>query len=200
MGTKGNKESNKVITTDNGVPGPTYLDGFTANFDRARKLHRHEWCRKLVDKSGNNQFRIKYYGQIHPKYHLIVATEFAPILVYAEAINSKESILIFDGCLFGYNAMFCDEFSKEQIENRPTDQYFSDKNGNDVFEVIITTQNGFDYDEAFGAEVDDNGNIALINGSTMNFEEAKRNGFDWIMVRLITNEGKEIECISEETA
>ena len=197
---KGNKNSKKVSTTDNGVLGPAYLDGLTSNFNNPGKLSSHEWRRKLVSKSGERNFRIKYYGNIHPSYKLITQTEFAPVLVYAETINSKESILIFDGCKYGYNAMFCDQFTNEQIEKRPTDKYYLDQNGNDVFELIINTQNGIEYDEEFWEEVDDNGNIELIDGSSVKFEEAKRNGFDWIMVKLVTKEGKEIDCLSEETA
>lgn len=154
----------------------------------------------LSQKITNFKFQIRYYGKLHSKNNLIIQTDFAPILVYAEEVKSKELILIFDGCKHGYDAMFCDKFSDEQRNNRPCNKNYTDNEGNEIFEVIITTQYGFDYDEEFSDQLGKNGKIELIDGSVVDFEHAKRNGFDWIMVNLINEQGKEIECISEETA
>ena len=43
---KGDKKSD-VLNTDNGILGPTFLEGFTEHIDNPKDLHSHEWRRKL---------------------------------------------------------------------------------------------------------------------------------------------------------
>lgn len=100
-------------TTDNGVKGPTFLDGFTEHIHNPKDLHSHEWRRQLKATSGSMKFKIKFYGQLHEDCkELIVGTDFAPSLVIAEDTKSGQEILLFDGCKHGYNALFCDTFLK----------------------------------------------------------------------------------------
>ncbi|KGO92021.1 hypothetical protein Q767_15770 [Flavobacterium enshiense DK69] len=179
--------------------GPTYLDNLTENISNPNDLESHEWRRKLKAKSGETKFRIAYYGKLHDEYKsLIVGTDFAPILIYAINISTKEQILLFDGCKHGYNAMFCDKYSKNQIENRKAEILYKDKNNNEVFEIIISTYNGIEYDDEFGDDVDENGFIELIDGSKSEFDKVKRNGFDTLQINLINGNDEIIEIVSEE--
>jgi hypothetical protein len=40
-------------------------------------------------------------------------------------------------------------FTNDQIANRETDNFYKDKWGNEIFEIIISTYNGIDFDDEF---------------------------------------------------
>jgi hypothetical protein len=107
---------------------------------------------------------------------------------------------LFDGCKHGYNALFCDTFTYEQIKNRPTTNYYQDKDGNQIFQIVISTYNGVDYDDEFADEVDENGLIELIDGTKIEFEKVKRNGYDTLQIWATNDNGKTIDFVSEELA
>ena len=195
------KENSSITTTDNGILGPTFFDGLTTHIENPKDLHSHEWRRQLKTKSGQTKFKIRFYGQLHNKYkNLIVGTDFAPSLVYAVDSENNEEILLFDGCSHGYDVLFCETYTNEQINNKLPSEFYFDQDGNDTFEIIISTYNGFDFDEEMGEEVDDNGFIELDNGNKIEFEKAKRNGFDTLQIWAINEKGKTTEIISEELA
>jgi len=196
---KENKLSNS--TSDNGVLGPTFLEGLTKHIQNPKDLHSHEWRRQLITTSGNAKFKIKFYGQLHEEYkNLIVGTDFAPSLVFAVDPSTGQEILLFDGCKHGYNALFCDTFTEEQIINRPVTNYYQDKDVNEIFEIVISTYNGIDYDDEFADQVDENGLIELINGTKIEFEKVKRNGYDTLHIWATNDNGKTIDFVSEELA
>ncbi|NOS91193.1 MAG: hypothetical protein HOP30_04685, partial [Cyclobacteriaceae bacterium] len=157
-------------------------------------LHAHEWRRQLRTASGQTKFKIKFYGRLHEDYkNLIVGTDFAPSLVFAVDTTTGQEILLFDGCKHGYNALFCDTFTDEQIKNRPSTNYYTDSDGKDTFEIIISTYNGFYFDEEFADQVDKNGLIELIDGTKMEFEKVKRNAYDTLQIWATNDNGKTID-------
>ncbi|MCR1025828.1 hypothetical protein NQT66_13480 [Cellulophaga baltica] len=195
------EKSNSNSTTENGILGPTFLEENIEHISNPRELHSHEWRRKLKSKNGETFFEIKYYGQLHSDYkNLIVGTDFAPAKIIAVNISNKSEYLLFDGCKHGYNAMFCDKYSDEQINNRIPDKIYNDEKGNSKFELIISTYNGIDYEDEYKDEVDSNGEIELINGQKVDFEKVKRNGFDTLQIWTINKNGNKIEIVSEELA
>ncbi len=188
------------IATDNDVLGPLYLNGFTESIN-AKCVQTFEWRRQIKSASNGSKFKIKFYGKYHDKCHnLIVNTDFAPLLVIAVDIINAQEILLFDGCQHGYNALFCDIFSKEQIENRVADKWYKDKKGNDVFNIHISAYYQFDFNEEVGETIDKSGFIELINGNKIPFEMAKRNGFDCLQIVAINENGDKTEIVSEELA
>ncbi len=196
---KKNKPDN--MTTDNGVFGPIFLNGLTEQIENPKDLHSHEWRRRLKSTLGQTKFKIKFYGQLHEEYsNLIVRTDFAPSLIFAVDISTGQEILLFDGCKNGYNALFYDTFSDEQIKNRPATNYYVDKDGKDIFEIIISTYNGIDYEEEFADQVDDNGQIEIVDGTKIDFETVKRNGYDTLQIWATNEKGKTIDIVSEELA
>ena len=196
---KNNKSINSI--TDNGILGPTFLDGLTEHIVNPKDLHSHEWRRKLKTKSGQTKFKIKYYGELHEDYrNLIVGTDFAPSLVFAIDIETGQEILLFDGCKHGYNAIFCDTYNDDQIENRPVENYYQNEDGSEIFEVIVSTYNGIDYEDEFREEVDENGLIEIIDGTKIEFETVKRNGYDTLQIWAINEKGEIIDFVSEELA
>ncbi|MEP2279873.1 hypothetical protein [Maribacter sp.] len=200
MSKKGSNKSH-VFDTDNGVLGPTFLEGITEHIENPKELHSHEWRRKLSSPSGNSKFKIKYYGELHEDYNnLIVETNFAPALIVAVHVVSEVESFLFDGCKHAYNAMFCDTFTKEQITNRPITNHYKDSKGNDIFEITISTYNGIDYEDEFREEVDENGLLELIDGTKIDFDSVKRNGYDSLQIWATNNNGEIMELVSEELA
>jgi hypothetical protein len=197
------KKDNKSITltTENGVLGPVFLDGLTEPIENPKNLLPHEWRRRIKTPAGQTKFKIRFYGQLHEEYKsLIVGTEFAPSLVIAIDSATGQEILLFDGCKHGYNALFCDTFTNEQVNNRPATNYYRDEDGNDTFEIIISTYNGINYEEEFSDQIDENGLIELIDGSKTEYEKVKRNGYDSLQIWVVTANAKTIEIVSEELA
>jgi hypothetical protein len=185
-------------TSDNGILGPTFLENLTEPVSNPTNLRTHEWRRQLKTPSGQTRFKIKYYGQPHKEYpNLIVGTDFSAALVFAVDSATGLEILLFDGCKHGYNALFCDTFTNEQINNRPANNFYRSIDGNDTFEIILSTYNSIDFEDEFADQVDENGRIVLIDGSKMGFEQAMQNGFDTLQIWGKTQDGKTIEIVSE---
>jgi hypothetical protein len=190
-----------ALTTENGVLGPAFLDGLTEHIEHPKNLLPHEWRRRIKTPAGQTKFKIRFYGQLHAAFkNLIVGTDFAPSLVIAIDSTTGQEILLFDGCKHGYNALFCDTFTTEQVNNRPATNYYRDEDGNDTFEIIISTYNGIDYEEEFLDQVDENGLIELVDGSKTEFEKVKCNGYDSLQIWVVTANAKTIEIVSEELA
>lgn len=197
------KKNNKpgISTTDNGIQGPTYLEGYTEHIINPKNLQPNEWRRKLKTPSGQTKFAIKFYGQCDDKCpELIVATEFAPAIVIAVDIVTGQEIVLFDGCKHGYNALCCDTYTGEQINNRHAINMYVNKNGNEHFEIIISAYYSIDYDDEFSDDVDENGNIEIIDGSKMPFEELKRNAFTTLEISAVDENGRIFIIVSEELA
>ncbi|WP_375438194.1 hypothetical protein [uncultured Hymenobacter sp.] len=167
--------------------GPTFLEGLTISLLDRAAVATHEWKRQLRSSSGGTTFQIRYYGQRHAEHRtLVVATDFAPAAVWAVDVTTREEILLFDGCTHGYNALFCDTYTAEQVQTRRAQHFYCDADGEDTFQVLLSTFNGFDYDEEFGKEVDEEGFVTLLNGRKMKLEEVKRNGYDGLQI-IVTN-------------
>ncbi len=186
---------------ENVLPGPTYLEGLAIPPADGKQHRKIEWRGQIKTSSGQTVFSIKYYGQLHKTHSaLIVGTPFAPALVYAVDNTTGQQVLLFDGCKHGFNPLFGDEFTSEQISNRPLDNIYRDKHGNELFEIIVLISYAVEYDEEFSGEVDENGLIAIADGSKMVFETVKRDGFDSIAITAINADGRKIDIVSEELA
>jgi len=187
--------------SDNGVLGLYYLEKYTTPTQNPKQLLDFEWRRQLMSRSGNRNFRIKYYGNLDPTFdRLIVGTEFAPQKVVAIDPQSSESILLFDACKHGYNAMLCDTYTTTQIESRETNRIYQDILGNDIFEIVISAYYQIDYEREFRTEVDVEGKIELINTEKVDFAILKRNACDVLQIWAINKEGVTFEILSEELA
>lgn len=192
------RKKNTLNNSDNGIPGPTFLEGKVKLVENPVKLLRHEWRRQL--QTANHLFKIRYYGELHEEHKTVIAgTEFAAPLVIAMEMGSGKEFVLFDGCKHGYNAMFCYNHSPEQLE-RKADKYYIDADGNDAFEIIISTYNGIDYDEEFSKQLNAEGKLQLTSGEWVPFDTVKRNGFDGIQIRVTSRAGKTSIIISEELA
>ncbi|PWJ31143.1 hypothetical protein [Sediminitomix flava] len=149
------KREGKLYSSNNGVSGPKYLEQYSEHFESPHKILTNEWRRKLISNSGNSRFKIKYYGKRHDEYpSLIVSENFSPLKISVVDILTDDEILLFDGSIHGYNALFCDKYTLEQLNKRTESEiYVSDEN-QDTFEVIISTIHSINYNEEFIDEVE----------------------------------------------
>lgn len=171
---------------------PTYLTSFAKNSNIKDDVIT---CFDLIASNGKDKFIIEYYGDFLSDSKMIVQTDFAPQLVVAFEPTSGERIVLFDGTKHGYNAMFCDNYTDKQINSRPLTK-FSDDLQSIKFEVFY----GIDYLEEKDDFIDDNDEVALIDGEVIDFETLQNNGFDALVITLIDEHGKEFEIINEELA
>lgn len=191
----------RPANTDNRIPGPAFLEGITAHIEQPRNLLPNEWRRKLRTEEGNEWFRIWYYGhQLDGRDPLIVATEFAPVLMYAEDIATGRRFLLFDGCRHGYNALFRENFSEDQIENRPLTHCFSDGYGNDVFRVQLSAVYKADYDALQRQSRFGNNTPQFQNNAQPDPNTVKRNAFSAFRILLNNKNSETITILSEEPA
>lgn len=197
---KKNKKIIEDLPTENPI-GPTHLEGLTTEIGFSSKIKPREWKKKLTLPSGQTKFNIKYYGNLHSKYkNLIVASDFAPILLVAVDIETGKEYLLFDGCKHGYNALFCDTYTIDQVEKRTLNTLYTNSDNGSVFEIIISTTYSINYEAEFREEVTELGTIETVNGAFIDFESAKQNGFDSIQIWVKNKDGKLIEIVSEELA
>ncbi len=181
---------------------PTYLEKFVSyeNEEYFNDIDLSiEWRGQIQSSTKNKKFRVKFYGEILKEYGLITGDEFSEALIVAEDIETKEEIVIFDGCKHGYNSMFCDEFSEKQLKNRPL-KIFRDNNGNEIFEIIIRVYHGIDYDEEIEDFLNEENKVELLSGELITEEELKRNGFDFLGIQVVNEHKEKINIVEEELA
>lgn len=190
---------------------PTYLANFVFSEVELYSdfIPEIEWRGQLKSSVNNKLFKIKYYGEPFnstyegiklSSYDLIGDTDFAPILIYAVDIETDEEILLFDGCKHGYDALFCNSFTQDQIIKRPLRNVYQDLNENDIFEIIIKVYHNIDYEDEFSEEIKHKGGIETTSGQLLGIQTLKRDGFDYFELNLKNKNGETITPVSYELA
>ncbi|WP_336635094.1 hypothetical protein [Lysinibacillus fusiformis] len=173
---------------------PTYLQHVTTRIQQQEGV---ESQLQLCSTSNNTQFEIWYYGDL-----LALEGEVLPFIsgstakIVAKDPLTAEKILLFDATLHGYNALFCDDYTEEQRSSRPLQLY-----NMPATEVILSFFYNIDYDEeADDYEVDEQGNVQLINGESTDWETVKRNGYDAFAFYFKKEDGTLLAFAQEELA
>jgi hypothetical protein len=178
--------------------GPTYFENIATKVESPKHLENIEWRARINFKCN----QIKFYGDLHvfekSKQILIASTDFAPQRIIAVNTVGRE-VLLFDGCKHGYNAMFCDEYSSEQIENRPLNKILFEGD-EEEFEIFLSAYYQTGFDETFFDEIDENGMFTLKDGSSITYLDLKRNGFDVFEIFIKDKMGKTYSILEEELA
>ncbi|MGE7115068.1 hypothetical protein [Lysinibacillus sp. NPDC047702] len=176
------------------IPIPTYLQQFAKN---AQQLGDIESQFQLCSSTGNQQFEIWYYGDL-----LSLEGEVMPFItgstfkIVAKDPLTAEEILLFDGTMHGYNALFCDEYTEEQRVSRSLQKY-----NMLATEIVLSFFYNIDYDEEMDDyEVDDQGYVQLMSGETADWETIKRNGYDAFVFYFKTEDGTLLAFAQEELA
>ena len=174
---------------------PTWLEG-----------HIKDWAEKrlatmtLCSRTGAELLEVWYYGRLlrveGEAQPFIADTEEAPGMVFARDAISGEEFLIFDGAKHGYDAMFCDEYDAEALASRALKRYDIPPS-----KLILELGYSIDYeDEKETFDIDEKGNVELIDGRTVPWETVKRDGFDYISLSFIDKDGKQRQFLDAELA
>jgi len=169
------------------------LRGFTAEYKEKGDFISVN----IADSQNGRRFEIWYYGEFleikELKYPLIVGTKFSVPKFVAKSVKTGEEILLFDRAFHGYDAMFCDIFTKEQIENRPLKKL-------DIPPAKIRIRLSYSIDDCDKEDYDfdENGRCILLNGETMSWEEVKTNGMYSIKLYYKSEKGRWIEFAQYE--
>jgi hypothetical protein len=188
----------------NTILSPTHLENYALPDND--NLLDVEWRAHIKSSTGKTKLRIKYYGKSYKSkeygqnYELICNTDFAPQLIYAIDPETLEEIVLFDGCKHGYDNMFGDEYTEEQRKNRQEKTYFIDEFGCDTFDIVVKVYHNIDYDDEFGKEYKESGNIKLISGEPITWEKLIRDAFDFFEIRIINENGQETIIAEYELA
>ena len=141
-----------------------------------------------------------YYGDLltvkgEPQSYIIDSDE-APGLVTARDPESGEEFVIFDGGRHGYDNMFCDEHDPSELEHRPLKRYEIPAS-----KLVLELGYSIDYeDEKENFEPDEADTVELINGERMPWEQAKRDGIDYIALYYVNEKGKPVQILDAELA
>ena len=165
-----------------------------------------EWAEKrlptviLCSTTGNELLEVWYYGDLltvkgEPQSYIIDSDE-APGLVTARDPESGEEFVIFDGGRHGYDNMFCDEHDPSELEHRPLKRYEIPAS-----KLVLELGYSIDYeDEKENFEPDEADTVELINGERMPWEQAKRDGIDYIALYYVNEKGKPVQILDAELA
>ena len=148
----------------------------------------------LQSSTKEQWFDIYYYGELENGYITGVEPSFANIKIVAKSTNSKEEILLFDETEHGYNAMFCDSHSDEEKANRLLEKFNVPSS-----KIKLTIGYSIDYDsEKELYEFDEQGNVILLDGRKIAWQQLLCDGIDWLSIILIDETGNEQVIVDAE--
>ncbi|MBZ4192177.1 hypothetical protein [Niabella beijingensis] len=170
-----------------------------ANIDTIGYFRQHAaWAGALMWKAqlgyGNNtKFRIYYSGQKEAD-GFITTVASAPLIVWAQPVNSTGRIVLFDERIHGFSALLVEK----RTFSDPLSQKYTINDPGDVFEVYLWTNTSIDFEDEF--EVGADGKTALLDGSRKSLDYLKRNAYDYTGILLKSSGGTCIRIIDMELA
>lgn len=153
----------------------------------------------IVDSQGGRLFEILHCCEPteieHFKNPLYIGMDSLPKFV-AQSVLTGEKVLLFDSAVHGYDSMFCDLHTDEEIQNRPMKKAEFPPS-----EIKIELFYEIDYEEEKdGYDFDESGRCILHDGSVIPWEQVKTDGIDAVALYYKNAEGKWIEFAEEELA
>ena len=198
----GESEINKQLYNDlesftnkENIKVPTYLRNNIKDYEEKTFS-----TMTIVSSSGNDLLEVWYCGELFEvkgeKTKYIGNIDNIPIKILAIDRESKEEIIIFDESSHGYNSMFCDEYTDDQIKNRTLKKYDIPTS-----KLILELGYNIDYEDEKEEFInEDNKTVTLINGDIISWEDVKVNGYDFLRLSYINNNGEKISIAEYELA
>lgn len=153
---------------------PFYLKNHLINIKEKKDITKAI----LVSTAGNSNLEIYYYGQLlEIQKSLLVVDGEHPCLILAKDPLTNEEFIVFDGAKHGYDAMFCNEVEKDIKRDLVRYEKYSG-------EIEITLGYSIDYEEEKEEYEFTEDNKVILKYGTMDWEEAKSIGYDWINLKF----------------
>lgn len=167
----------------------------------------------LSPQAGEAGFEIFYFGELfEPENYLdgnaklIVGThrgtdQETPAIVVARPFGSAGSsdIVLFDGAVHGYDAMFVQDYDPALLASRRVENQL-EIHGETVFAVTITVIDNIDWDEEEEDFFDENSQLRLRSGMVIDGEQLRADGYDAIGIDVLDAYGRSTEILNEELA
>lgn len=181
---------------------PTYLSDVVTYDEPAyfQEMIDIEWRGQIQSTTGGKKFKLYYCGTYEEEIALLVDQDDFPVVVYAEDCQTKERILLFDYAKHGYDALFCDEYEEELLQQREGELQLLALEGETAFEIITYAYYGIDYDDEMEDFLNEEGEIELLSGEIISPDELKRNGFDFFGMDVIDQQGRRQTIVQFELA
>ncbi|MEH0625239.1 hypothetical protein [Streptomyces stelliscabiei] len=146
------------------------------------------WAARLRSKDGQTRFQLRYYGEL---FEGLIVGDDLPALVYA-VTESGQQILLFDGAVHGYDAMFCDSWDEDRLRTRRADQVYVDADGEDTFELVVWVGYNIDWEDERQSfvDADDPDFVTLIDGRRLPFEVVRHTAFDAVSITATNARGR----------
>ena len=153
---------------------PYYLKNHLINI----KEKKNKTKAMLISSTGNTNLEVYFYGELinFKRNPFIIDSEY-PCLIVAKDPLTSEEFIVFDGAKHGYDAMFCNETIKNIERDLEKYEKYSG-------EIEITLGYSIDYEEEKEEYYINNDNQIILTYGSMDFEEAKSIGFDWINLKF----------------
>jgi len=171
------------------IPIPTHLAGhaIAEETDYGRRL-------MLRSSRGGTLFMIHYSGQ---RWQGFIVGDEIPALVIARALDTDETVVVFDGGRHGYDAMFVDEYDAEALDARSPDATL-ELDGSTAFALEIQLFDNISWDEEDDDLRDEAGVLRLISGEEISSDRLRADGYDAVGITAITPGGERFDIVSEE--
>ncbi|MGG5506295.1 MULTISPECIES: hypothetical protein [unclassified Myroides] len=181
---------------------PTHLSSFVSYDTPAyfQEMIAIEWRGQIQSSTGGRTFTLYYCGTYAEDIELLVDQGDFPVVVYAEDVESKERILLFDYAKHGYDAMFCEAYEEALLLSRESELQELVLQGENTFEVMVYAYHNIDYNEEMEEFLNENKEIELLSGAIITAEELKRNGFDFFGIDVIDRYGNRQVIVEFELA
>lgn len=167
----------------------------------------------LGSQAGGVGFEIYYFGELfEPENYLdgnaklIVGTHRGtdretPAIVVARPLSTAgtSDIVLFDGAVHGYDAMFVQDYDPALLASRSVENQL-EINGESVFAVTISVIDNIDWDEEEVDFLDENSQLRLLNGTVIDAEQLRADGYDAIGIDVVDAHGRSTEILNEELA
>jgi hypothetical protein len=122
-----------------------------------------------IQYNGINKFKIFCNGIIVENY--LANNDDVPLIININPIGTKNKIIIFDERCHGYNALLIENIAKNKYSDEIA---FIDKDGKDIFEIIVWANYNIDFDDEFPNKKE----FELTDGRIETLENIRRNAFD----------------------
>lgn len=175
---------------------PTYLERYVKEFRQTEEGSELT----LRSSAGNDRLEVWYAGDLRTfegeEQPYVVEADRGPERIVAKDPETGEEILLHDGARYGYDNLFCEAYDEETVRARVLKRYPIQP-----AEILVSIGYGIDYEqEREDYEIDERGNVELFDGSKIPWDEAKRNGMDFLSLAFRGPDGEWVEFYEKELA